>query len=86
VAVQTFVQLELAEYDQWSRRDLTAKRYVYLWADGIHVNVRLEDWAILCARCDAKNSRKARSSSTKRTRYLVFGILSSWAGNGRKGI
>jgi len=32
-----------AEYDQWSRRDLTAKRYVYLWADGIHVNVRLED-------------------------------------------
>jgi transposase-like protein len=32
-----------AEYDQWSRRDLTAKQYVYLWADGIHVNVRLED-------------------------------------------
>jgi len=33
----------IAEYDQWSRRDLTAKQYVYLWADGIHVNVRLED-------------------------------------------
>ena len=32
-----------AEYEQWSRRDLTGKQYVYIWADGIHVNVRLED-------------------------------------------
>jgi transposase-like protein len=33
----------LAEYDAWNRRDLTGKQYVYLWADGIYVNVRLED-------------------------------------------
>lgn len=32
-----------AEYQEWSRRDLTGKHYVYLWADGIYVNVRLED-------------------------------------------
>jgi putative transposase len=31
------------DYEQWSRRDLSGKRYVYVWADGIHVNVRLED-------------------------------------------
>jgi putative transposase len=31
------------EYEQWSRRDLTGKQYVYLWADGINANVRLED-------------------------------------------
>jgi putative transposase len=31
------------EYEQWSRRDLTGQQYVYLWADGIYVNVRLED-------------------------------------------
>ena len=31
------------EYDAWCRRDLTAKQYVYIWADGIHVKVRLED-------------------------------------------
>jgi putative transposase len=31
------------EYEAWNRRDLTGKQYVYLWADGIHVNVRLED-------------------------------------------
>ena len=33
------------EYDQWSRRDLSEKQYVYVWADGIHVNVRLENEA-----------------------------------------
>lgn len=31
------------EYDQWCQRDLSEKQYVYLWADGIHVKVRLED-------------------------------------------
>lgn len=31
------------EYEQWSRRDLSGKRYVYVWADGIHAKVRLED-------------------------------------------
>ena len=33
------------EYDVWSRRDLSEKQYVYVWADGIHVNVRLENEA-----------------------------------------
>ena len=32
-----------AEYEEWSRRDLTGKQYVYIWADGIYVNIRLED-------------------------------------------
>jgi len=32
-----------AEYEEWNRRDLTGKHYVYVWADGIYVNVRLED-------------------------------------------
>ena len=31
------------EYQQWTRRDLSAKRYVYFWADGLHVNVRLDE-------------------------------------------
>lgn len=31
------------EYEQWNRRELSSKQYVYIWADGIHVNVRLED-------------------------------------------
>jgi len=31
------------EYQQWSRRSLEGKRYVYVWADGIHFNIRLEN-------------------------------------------
>ena len=31
------------EHAAWARRDLAAKRYVYIWADGIHLEARLED-------------------------------------------
>ena len=31
------------EYEQWTDRDLSDKRYVYLWADGLYFNVRLDD-------------------------------------------
>jgi putative transposase len=31
------------EHLRWSKRDLTAKRYVYFWVDGIYVQARLED-------------------------------------------
>ena len=32
-----------SEYDDWSKRDLSGKQYVYVWADGIHAKVRLEN-------------------------------------------
>lgn len=32
-----------AEYELWNRRDLSGKRYVYLWADGIYFSCRLSD-------------------------------------------
>jgi transposase-like protein len=31
------------EHSAWQKRDLSAKRYVYIWADGIHMQARLED-------------------------------------------
>jgi transposase-like protein len=31
------------EYEAWGRRSLNEKTYVYLWADGVHFNIRLED-------------------------------------------
>jgi transposase-like protein len=31
------------EHKRWNERDLSAKRYVYVWADGIHLQARLED-------------------------------------------
>ena len=33
------------EHARWLERDLSAKHYVYLWVDGIHVQARLEDEA-----------------------------------------
>jgi transposase-like protein len=47
------------DYEKWRQRDLSRKNYVYIWADGIHCNARMED-ARLCllvligARADGK--------------------------------
>jgi putative transposase len=30
------------EHERWRQRDLSARRYVYLWADGVHFTPRLE--------------------------------------------
>jgi len=30
------------EYDAWRRRDLSARRYVYIWADGVYLQARME--------------------------------------------
>jgi len=30
-------------YQDWTQRDLSQKRYVYVWADGIYCNVRMDD-------------------------------------------
>lgn len=32
-----------AEHQAWSTRSLEGQRYVYLWADGIHFNIRLQE-------------------------------------------
>jgi len=40
----TIVRLKEAwetEYQAWQKRDLSLKRYVYFWADGVYFNVRL---------------------------------------------
>jgi putative transposase len=31
------------DYEAWRKRDLTGKRYVYFWADGVYFNPRLDD-------------------------------------------
>jgi putative transposase len=31
------------EYEQWNKRDLSGKRYLYVWADGIYFGCRLTD-------------------------------------------
>ena len=31
------------EHERWSKRDLTGKNFVYIWVDGVHFGVRMED-------------------------------------------
>jgi putative transposase len=35
----------VGEYERWQRRDLSARRYVYIWADGVYLQARMEDTA-----------------------------------------
>ena len=46
LSASTIVRLKQVweqEYHEWSTRDLINKQYAYVWADGIHFNVRLEE-------------------------------------------
>src|SRR5207248_10680418 len=38
-------ELWTEEHARWQKRDLSAKRYAYCWADGIHLEARLEEQA-----------------------------------------
>jgi putative transposase len=33
------------EYERWQARDLSARHYVYVWADGVYLQARMEDQA-----------------------------------------
>lgn len=37
-----------AEYGDWNRRSLSGREYVYLWADGVHFNIRLGEDGQCC--------------------------------------
>jgi putative transposase len=46
--VQRLTESWQAEHDKWSRRDLSGCDFVYVWADGVHFNVRLEEDRLCC--------------------------------------
>jgi putative transposase len=31
-----------ADYEAWQKRDLSARRYVYVWADGVYLQARMQ--------------------------------------------
>ena len=46
LSASTIAQLKevwIDEHKSWKARDLSSKRYVYIWADGIYLQARLED-------------------------------------------
>jgi transposase-like protein len=42
-SVVRMLEVWQGEYTDWSRRDLSGKRYLYLWADGLYFGCRLSD-------------------------------------------
>ena len=46
-----------AEYDAWQKRDLSARRYPYVWADGVYLQARMEEAAEMHAVADRRNTR-----------------------------
>jgi putative transposase len=54
------------EYQSWFRRDLSGKHFVYIWVDGVHFGVRLEDASqcilvVIGAKADGKKELLAMS-------------------------
>jgi putative transposase len=47
-AITRLVAAWQAEYESFCRRDLSEVDYVYLWADGVHFRVRLEQARLCC--------------------------------------
>lgn len=46
LSASTIVRLKSSweeEFQEWTKRSLEGKKYVYLWADGVHFNIRLEE-------------------------------------------
>ena len=67
------------EHRHWQARDLSARRYVYLWADGVYLQARMESQALyagagrslrsvrLCAGASVSGLRVSRQRTASST-------------------
>jgi putative transposase len=46
--ITRLLQVWQQEYEIWRRRSLKGKEYIYIWADGVYFNVRLEEDRLAC--------------------------------------
>ena len=76
------------EYEKWLKRDLSNKRYVYIWADGIYCNVRMEDrqclLVIIGATKDGKKELVALESGMRESELSWTEILEDLKRRGLK--
>jgi putative transposase len=63
-----------ADHEVFSRRDLTDRDYVYVWADGVHFRVRLEQARLCCLVIVG-----VRADGTKELVAVGDGALGLWA-------
>lgn len=77
------------DYDAWRQRDLSEKNYVYVWVDGIHFNVRLDDersciLVIIGATKDGKKELLAVSDGYRESKDSWLEILREVKARGLK--
>ena len=46
--ISNMIKLWQDEFKEWNQRSLEGKKYVYIWADGVYLNVRLGDTDKVC--------------------------------------
>ena len=68
------------EYQEWSKRSLEGKQYVYVWADGIHFNIRLEEdrqciLVLMGATADGKKELIAAVDGYRESEQSWLGLL-----------
>ena len=74
-----------AEYREWTQRDLSGKRYVYFWADGLHVNVRLDEersCILVIMGADEQGRKEWWRSATATGRARRRGVSCCWTCGG----
>jgi putative transposase len=77
------------DLDQWQKLDLSHKRYVYIWADGIYCNVRMEErqclLVIIGATQDGKKELLALNSGLRESELSWTELLLDLKHRGLKG-
>jgi transposase-like protein len=77
------------EYEAWRQEDLSKKHYVYMWVDGIHFNVRLDDersciLVILAATRDGKKELLAVHDGYRESKLSWSEVLRDLKARGLK--
>jgi transposase-like protein len=68
------------EYKAWNHRPLAGKHYVYVWADGVHFNIRLEEdrqciLVLMGATADGRKELIAIADGHRESEQSWFGLL-----------
>lgn len=68
------------EFEGWSKRSLAGKQYVYVWVDGVHFNIRLEEdrqciLVLLGATADGKKELIAVADGYRESEQSWLGLL-----------
>lgn len=68
------------EYQQWNQRSLEGKQYVYVWVDGVHFNIRLEEdrqciLVMMGATADGKKELIALADGYRESEQSWLGLL-----------